>query len=50
MTILATGRVGKDFRLTIPRGVREFLEPEEGEDLAFYTLGNQKGHMCFRKA
>ena len=34
MAILATGRVGKDFRLIVPREVRELLELEEGEERA----------------
>ena len=47
---MATGRVGRDFRVTLPREVREFLELEEGEELVFFTIGERKGRVCFRKA
>jgi len=50
MAILATGRVGRHFRLTVPREVREFLELVEGQELVFYTVSDQKGRVCFRKA
>lgn len=50
MAILATGRVGADFRLTLPKEVRENLELEEGDELVFFTVRGQKGRVCFRKA
>ena len=50
MAILATGKVGRDFRITLPSDVRDFLDLEEGEDLIFYTIGSQKGRVCLRKA
>ncbi|MCW3992401.1 MAG: AbrB/MazE/SpoVT family DNA-binding domain-containing protein [Candidatus Bathyarchaeota archaeon] len=50
MAVLATGRVGRDFRTTIPTEVREFLGLKEGEELIFYTIEGQKGRVCFRKA
>lgn len=50
MAVLATGRVGRDFRVTVPREVREFLSLEEGEELVFYTVEGRMGRVCFRKA
>lgn len=47
---MATGRVGRDFRITLPREVREFLELDEGEELVFFTIGERKGRVCFRKS
>lgn len=50
MTILATGKVGRDFRVTLPREVRTFLQLEEGEELIFFTIGERKGRVCLRKS
>lgn len=47
---MAKGRVGRDFRVTLPREVREFLKLEEGEELIFFTIEGRKGRVCFRKA
>jgi len=49
MAVLATGSVGRNFRVTLPREVRDYLDLEEGEELIFYTIGDQKGRVCFRK-
>jgi AbrB family looped-hinge helix DNA binding protein len=50
MVVLATGKVGRNFRVTLPAEVREYMKLEEGEDLVFFTSGDQKGRVCFRKA
>ena len=50
MTILATTKVGKDFRLTVPKQVRDALELKAGEELVFYTVRGRKGRVCFRKS
>lgn len=50
MAVLAKGRIGRDFRVTLPREVREFLELKEGEEILFYTVEGQIGRVCFRKA
>jgi len=47
--ILARGRVGKDFRLTIPKEVRDHLHLEGGEELIFYTVEGLEGRVCIRK-
>jgi AbrB family looped-hinge helix DNA binding protein len=50
MTVLATAKVGKSFRLTIPKEVRDVLELKLGEELVFYTVRGRKGRICFRKS
>ncbi len=50
MAILAIARVGKDYRVTIPKEVREFLGLEVGEEIVFYSVAAQKGRVCFRKS
>ena len=47
---MATTKVGRDFRVTVPREVRELLELSEGDELVFFTLGGAKGRICFRKS
>jgi AbrB family looped-hinge helix DNA binding protein len=49
MTILDTTKVGRDFRVTIPKEARELLELKEGDELVFFTIRGRKGHICFRK-
>jgi AbrB family looped-hinge helix DNA binding protein len=50
MAILTTARVGRDFRITVPKEVRELLALSEGDELVFYRLGRTKGRVCFRKS
>lgn len=50
MTVLATTKVGKNFRLTIPKQVRDVLELNDGEELVFYTVSGRKGRVYFRKS
>ena len=49
MTVLATSKIGQNFRLTLPQEVRDFLEVDEGTELVFYTRANQPGRVCIRK-
>ena len=49
MPILATARVSKGFRVTIPKEAREFLEMEEGDEIVFFTVEGMQGRVCFRK-
>lgn len=49
MAVLATARVGRDFRVTIPKEVRELLELSEGEEIVFFARRGTKGRACFRK-
>lgn len=50
MAILATANVGKDYRITIPPEVREFLKIEEGDEIIFFSVARQRGRACFRKS
>ncbi|RJS86029.1 hypothetical protein CW702_00105 [Candidatus Bathyarchaeota archaeon] len=49
MAILATAKVTKDFRLTVPKEVREYLNLEAGRTLVFFTIEGRKGAVCIRK-
>jgi len=50
MAVLATVKVTKDFRITIPKEVRQFLNLEVGRTLVFFTIEGRKGSVCMRKA
>lgn len=50
MTILATARVQKGYRVVIPKEVRDFLDLEEGEVIIFFEIIGKKGQVCFRKS
>ena len=50
MTILATVKVSKGFRVRIPKEARELLELEEGDEIVFFTVEEMLGRVCFRKA
>ena len=50
MAILATASIGKDFRITIPREVREFLKLKEGDEVIFFSVARQRGRACLRKS
>lgn len=49
MHILATAKVSKGFRVTIPKEAREFLDMEEGDEIVFFTVEEMQGRVCFRK-
>jgi AbrB family looped-hinge helix DNA binding protein len=50
MAVLAIVKIGQDFRVTIPKRVRELLELEEGDELVFFKTEGWKGRACFRKS
>jgi len=50
MTVLTIVKVSRDFRVTIPKRVRELLELEEGDELVFFKTEGWKGCVCFRKS
>jgi len=50
MTVLAAVKVGRDFRVTLPKEVRDFLELKEGDGLVFFTIKEGIGRICIRKS
>jgi AbrB family looped-hinge helix DNA binding protein len=50
MTILATAKISKGFRVTILKEAREFLELEEGEEIVFFEVEGMLSRVCLRKA
>lgn len=49
LAVLAVGKVGQGFRVTIPKEVRELLELEEGDELLFFRTKGWIKHVCIRK-
>ena len=49
LAILAVAKVGRDFRVTLPKEVRERLELKEGDELVLFTTEGFTGRVCFRK-
>jgi len=49
MAVLATARVGREFRVTLPREVRGCLKLDEGDEIVFYTIQGERGRVCIRK-
>ncbi|HDI52658.1 MAG TPA: AbrB/MazE/SpoVT family DNA-binding domain-containing protein [Candidatus Bathyarchaeota archaeon] len=47
--IIAKAKIGKDFRLTIPKEVRGYLKLEGGEELIFYVVEGLEGRVCIRR-
>jgi AbrB family looped-hinge helix DNA binding protein len=50
MVILATTKVDKKFRITIPKEIRELLKLTANSELIFFTVAEWKERVCFRKA
>lgn len=50
MTVLATAKVGQNFRITVPKEVRKLLKLQEDGELVFFTVEGFKGRVCFRKS
>jgi len=50
MTVLTIVKVSQDFRVTIPKRVRELLELEEGDELVLFKTEGWKGRVCIRKS
>jgi AbrB family looped-hinge helix DNA binding protein len=49
MAILSSGKIGREFRITLPKEVRKLLELKEGDELVFFTAEGWKKRVCFRK-
>lgn len=50
MAVLAVVKVGRDFRITVPKEVREYLQLTEDSEIVFYSLEDTKGRVCFRRS
>ncbi len=50
MAVLAIAKVGRDFRVTIPKEVRKLLELKEGDELLFFSTKGWKRRVCLRKS
>jgi AbrB family looped-hinge helix DNA binding protein len=50
MPVTATAKIGRNFRVTIPKEIRELLELEEGDELLFFKTKGWKRRVCFRKS
>jgi AbrB family looped-hinge helix DNA binding protein len=50
LAVLAIVKVGRDFRVTIPKEVRELLELEEGDELLFFKTKGWIKRVCLRKS
>jgi AbrB family looped-hinge helix DNA binding protein len=49
MAILASAKVGKNYRITLPNEVRKHLDLNEDSTVIFFTISNEKGRVSFRK-
>ncbi len=50
MTVITSTKVGRDFRVTLPKEVREMLQLKEGDEVIFYTMERIIKRVCMRKA
>ncbi len=49
MVILASAKVDKKFRITIPKEIRQHLNLEPDSELIFFSVAEWKERVCFRK-
>ncbi|MGD8566143.1 MAG: AbrB/MazE/SpoVT family DNA-binding domain-containing protein [Candidatus Bathyarchaeota archaeon] len=49
MGVIAIVKMGQDFRLTLPKEVREMLRLEKGSELVFFAVEGFKARVCIRK-
>jgi AbrB family looped-hinge helix DNA binding protein len=49
MTILATAKVSKGFRVTIPKEARDVIGLEESDEIVFFNVEGLRNRVCFRK-
>ena len=49
MTVLATTKIGQNFRVTLPQEVRDILSLSEEDEIVFYSVEGEEGRVCFRK-
>ncbi len=49
MAVLAVAKVGRGFRVTISKDVRELLELEEGDGLLFFKTEGWMKRICLKE-
>ena len=49
MGVLAVIKVGGEFRITLPKEVREYLHLTENSEIIFYGLEDMKGRVYIRR-
>ena len=49
MTILASTKIGQNFRVTLPQEVRDILSLSEEDEIVFYSVEGEEGRVSFRK-
>jgi AbrB family looped-hinge helix DNA binding protein len=49
MTVLATTKIGQNFRMTLPQEVRDLLSLSEDDEIVFFSVEGEEGRVCFRK-
>jgi AbrB family looped-hinge helix DNA binding protein len=49
MTVLATTKIGQNFRVTLPQEVRDLLSLSEDDEIVFFSVEGEEGRVCFRK-
>ena len=50
MVIVASVKVDKQCRITIPKEIRQLLHLTADSELIFFTVAEWKERVCFRKA
>jgi AbrB family looped-hinge helix DNA binding protein len=50
VVILTTVKVDKQYRITLPKAIREQLQLTTDSELIFFTVAEWKERVCFRKA
>ena len=49
MTVLASTKIGQNFRVTLPQEVRALLRLSVDDELVFYSVEGEEGRVSFRK-
>ena len=49
MVVLASVKVGRNYRITLPKEVRDHLNLDENSEILFFTISGEKGRICCRK-
>ncbi len=49
MTVLASTKIGQNFRVTLPQEVRDLLSLTVDDEIVFYSVEGEEGRISFRK-